>query len=572
MIIDRMKKLPSRLLGLPLTAEWLVRTVLLVVFFVLLTLVASLGFLGWQSFQELGDQIEIIRQTEVNHERVVRKLSETAGKIQSQAMTALANADSKLLAFPARQRLKQLKDEMDERIKEGRLTTLSDTQEWEKFETSFAKYWERINEKTPVDWFGEREVMIGALDDLEKYVSEEREKNDREVQAITDSESRKEVAATIAVLAVGFIVAALTFYEIRKTLKKLSLAYSESSESRDYLISLLDSLDSGIVVISQDGKIETVSQSFRRLTGLAEEAGGDQTYKELFQDSPALIEKIEKELETPDEISRYQGRVESGKDRLLDVFASPLLIGEELRGLILVLVDVTDAARAQTELRRNRALSAVGQMTAQIAHEIKNPLGSIRFATEVLKRKGKIAEGDVETIAVIDRSVDHLSRVVAELSDFARPKELEQKRLNLNQLLEDILPMIADRLNTKKVGIEKHFSPDLPEGRYDATELKKLFLNLIINAIDASKAGSHIELRTSVNGSRQAIVDIIDHGEGMDKETLRRLFEPFYTTKEKGTGLGMAIAKKITELHKGDLVISSKKGEGTTATVRLPII
>src|SRR5215212_2022102 len=186
MIIDRMKNLPARLLGLPLTAEWLVRTALLVVFFVLLTLVASLGFLGWQSFQELGDQIEVIRQTEVNHQKVLRRVSETSGKIQSQAVTALANADSTLVSFAARQELKQLKSEMDERIREGRLTTLSDTPEWERFETSFARYWERINEKTPLDWFAERGGMNEALDGLEKYVNDEREKNDREVQAITD--------------------------------------------------------------------------------------------------------------------------------------------------------------------------------------------------------------------------------------------------------------------------------------------------------------------------------------------------------------------------------------------------
>ena len=567
-----MRKLPSRLLGLPRTAEWLVRNVLLVGFFVLLVLVASLGFLGWQSFQRLSEQIEIIRQSQVNHHRVVGEISETFGKIESQASTVLANADSKLVSFAARQRLKVLKDEMDGRVKEVYLTTLSDTPEWKKFEASFAAYWEKINRQSPEDWFAEREPVRESLADLKNYLITEQQQNDREIRALGERESRKELAATIAVLSVSILVAVLTFYEIRKTLKKLSSAYAESSESRDYLRSLLDSLDSGIVVVAQDGKVETVSRSFNKLTGLDAEPSAGQNYGEVFQDSPVLMEKIEQGLENPDRVSRYQGRFDLGSERQLDVFASPLLIGEERRGLILVFVDVTDAARAQAELRRNRALTAVGQMTAQIAHEIKNPLGSIRFATEVLKRKGPGGQGNAETIAVIDRSVDHLATVVAELSDFARPKELKQTELNLNRLLDDLLPMIADRLSAKGVGVEKHYSADLPMGNYDATELKKLFLNLIINAIDASERGGSIELRTRVNGDRQVMVDVIDHGTGMDRETLRRLFEPFYTTKEKGTGLGMAIAKKITELHKGDLVITSKKGEGTRATVRLPII
>jgi signal transduction histidine kinase len=249
------------------------------------------------------------------------------------------------------------------------------------------------------------------------------------------------------------------------------------------------------------------------------------------------------------------------------------MIGGDRRGLILVFVEVTETARAQAELRRNRALAAVGQMTAQIAHEIKNPLGSIRFAAEVLKRRSqnRVPASELQTIQVIERSVDHLASIVAELSDFARPKELNRKDLSINELLDELSPMVADRLNAKSVKVEKRFESDLPRGPFDGTELKKLFLNLIINAVDASEPGGVVEISTRFNGGHEIIIDIADRGAGMDEETRRRLFEPFYTTKEKGTGLGMAISKKIVELHKGDLLISSKEGEGTTATVRLPI-
>jgi two-component system, NtrC family, sensor kinase len=119
--------------------------------------------------------------------------------------------------------------------------------------------------------------------------------------------------------------------------------------------------------------------------------------------------------------------------------------------------------------------------------------------------------------------------------------------------------------------ISRQYNPDLPAGQYDGTELRKLFLNLIINAVEASEPNSSVELRTSTNGDGHILVDIVDHGCGMDSETLKRLFEPFYTTKEKGTGLGMAIAKQIAELHSGDLGVRSLTGEGTTATVKLPL-
>lgn len=295
-----------------------------------------------------------------------------------------------------------------------------------------------------------------------------------------------------------------------------------------------------------------------------------QSYEELFRNNSSLVAAVSEELSQPTASSHYYGRVDLGA-RLFDFYTSPLMVTDQRHGIILVFVDVTEATRAQAELRRNHALTAVGQMTAQIAHEIRNPLGSIRFAAELLKRQtGTDQSGDQSTFQVIERSVDHLAAIVAELSEFARPKELNRAEINLNDLLDELLPMVADRLNAKQMQVDKRYSPDFPVGYYDATELRKLFLNLIINAIEASEPQSSIELRTKLSESGIS-VDITDHGCGMDADTQKRLFEPFYTTKEKGTGLGMAIAKQIAELHSGDLRVISQPGAGTTASVKLPL-
>ncbi|MFP5263639.1 MAG: two-component system sensor histidine kinase NtrB [Blastocatellia bacterium] len=565
-------KLPGKVLGLPRTAEWLVRNILLLGFFVLLLLIGGLGYLSWQSFRQLESDIDAIRQSEANHDRSVRAISETLGKMLAEARSVLSNSESALLVIPGRQQLKLLKDEMDENVRSGRLTTLADAPEWAEFEAAFKAYWEKIRVGPPADWSGERDRLTGAVEGLKRVVNLERAANDKLAQELSRRQRNKELAATIIVLLVSLVVAALTFYEIRRILNRLSAAYAESKESRDYLQSLLDSLVSGVVVVGQDGTVETISDSFRKLPGLQVGHAGGQNYEQLFSGNISLIEFIADGLKTPAQINRYHGRIEMGAGHLFDVFASPLVVSEEHRGIILVFVDVTEIARAHGELRRNRALSAVGQMTAQIAHEIKNPLGSIRFAAEVLKRQGAGSNDSKETIGAIERSVDHLALIVAELSEFARPKELNRTEINLNSLLDDLLPMVVDKLAAKGIEVKKSYAAGLPLGHYDATELRKLFLNLIINSIDASRAGGCLELRTRLNGNRDVLVDIIDQGAGMDAETLRRLFEPFYTTKEKGTGLGMAIAKKITELHGGDLEVTSKKGEGTTATVRLPII
>lgn len=564
-----MSKRPMRLFSLPRRTESLVRNVLLVGFLVLLALVAVLGFTSYRSLVEMEADVTVIRQTEVSHQRIVSGIKETAGKIQSQAQTVIANSDQRVVSIIARQNLIDLKNEMEVRIADARPSTITRTPEWGEFETAYRAYWEKVTLPKPLDGYTEKQGLKDALDALDRLIESERQENDRRIRDLGRRESRKEVLATLVVLAVSGLVAFLTFYEIRRNLNKLSLAYAESSTSRDYLRSLLDSMHSGVIVINEDGQVETISKSFRALTGLQSAEAG-QPYTQLLAGSEELRTLVAGSLSATALRHRYQGRLQSESDRLLDVFTSPLLLGEAHRGLILVFVDVTEEVRAQTELQRNRALSAIGQMTAQIAHEIKNPLGSIRFAAEVLKRQPPSKGRDFETIAVIERSVDHLATVVAELSDYARPKELQRSVLNLNQLLDEIVPMVADRLATKQIHIDKSYAERLPAGQFDVTELKKLFLNLIINAIEASEPGKRIELRT-VSDNGQVIVQIVDQGIGMDAETLRRLFEPFYTTKEKGTGLGMAIARKITELHKGELTVKSRKGQGTTATVRLPV-
>jgi len=421
------------------------------------------------------------------------------------------------------------------------------------------------------EWHDARDAMKLSVKKLEDLVDRERVENNIKGHQMSVSARNRIVAATVAVLLVGVVVAALAFYEIRKNLKRLAGAYVASAESRDYLQSLLDSLVSGVVVIDQEGTVQTVSESFRRLPGAAAELGSGQSYTHLFRNNASLAAAVSEELSNPTANSRYYGRVDLGVN-LFDVFTSPLIVGGDRHGMILVFVDITEAARAQAELRRNHALTAVGQMTAQIAHEIKNPLGSIRFAAEILKRQAATNPADdLSTIQVIERSVDHLASICAELSEFARPKKLNRIETNLNDLLDDLLPMAADRLTAKQMQVGKQYSSDIPTGYYDDTELKKLFLNLIINAVEASDPLSAIELRTRLNGNQDVLVDIIDHGCGMDPETQKRLFEPFYTTKEKGTGLGMAIAKQIAELHSGDLSVTSQAGAGTMATVRLPL-
>ncbi|MFY9554529.1 MAG: ATP-binding protein [Blastocatellia bacterium] len=568
------RKLRELFLGQLRPVESLARNVLFLGFFVLLLLVIGVGYWSVQSLEQLERESVQIDDTGERHLRIVLNISETAGKIIPEGQNLVLAKDQNFLArYPARQRMNEHEKEMDAEINQARETSLVDHQEWKEFEASYRSFLAAIEEAKLAsnEWHETQTRMQQAIKKLDQFVDDERDQNDVQTHQMSSSARKRIVAATAAVLLVGIIVAGLTFYEIRRTLKRLAGAYSESANARDYLQSLLDSLVSGVVVIGQDGAVQTVSESFRNLPEVGAGSAKGQRYEDLFRSNASLAAAVSQELSYSGASTHNYGIVDLGT-RLFDVFTSPLIVGGERNGTIVGFVDVTDAARAQRELRRNHALTAIGQMTAQIAHEIKNPLGSIRFAAEFLKRQTVINQvADLSTIQVIERSVDHLAAIVAELSEFARPKTLNRSEIRLNELLEDLLPMVADRLNAKQMQIGRHYSADAPAGHYDATELKKLFLNLIINAIEASETQSSIELKTRIDGEREVFVEIVDYGSGMDAETQRRLFEPFYTTKEKGTGLGMAIAKQIAELHGGDLSVDSKPGAGTTAIVRLPL-
>ncbi|HYP26881.1 MAG TPA: ATP-binding protein [Blastocatellia bacterium] len=568
---DREKTAPRKL-GLTLSAESLVQNILLFGFLVLLLLIAAIGYLSIESLNRVRERVAQLHQTEANHLRLALRVREATARMDTEARTLIGLGQSRLLHIATQSKLNTARRDMEALIKDARSSTLDDTEQWKNFEDAYDRYWKAITQPDAPDWSDLRDNMVQAAKGLEEFALEERSQNDVRADDLSKLARQRIITVTGSALLVGLVIVVLTFYEIQRTLRQNSKAYKESAESRDYLQSLLDGLVSGVVVVGRDGLVQTISDSFRGQTGRGVGLGPGSRYEELFTGAPSLIEWVRNTLEKETQGSHYYERIELAEGHLFDVFSSPLIIAEEYRGLILVFVDITESEQTQAELRRNRALSAIGTMTAQIAHEIKNPLGSIRFATELLKRGDSdgSSKQDEKTLQVIERSVDHLAAIVTELSEFARPKELNISEVDLNALLDDLVPMVADRTSARGVSIEKSFAGDGLRGKFDATELRKLFLNLIINSIDACEPGGRVKVQTRVDGANSVLVEISDNGAGMEPETLRRLFEPFYTTKKNGTGLGMAIARKIAELHRGDLRIKSKLGEGTVATVRLP--
>jgi two-component system sensor histidine kinase HydH len=223
---------------------------------------------------------------------------------------------------------------------------------------------------------------------------------------------------------------------------------------------------------------------------------------------------------------------------------------------------------AADSLRRSERLKTLGEMAAGMAHEVKNPLAAIRSSAQILA--GRAESRDAELAGIVVSEVDRLNRVVNEFLEYARPAPLKRQPVKLSALLDSCLELLAPVIGEKSVQVSRRYPPDEANVSADAGQLRQVFLNLLLNAIQALDSGCCVEIAVEQSG-RQALVRVRDNGRGVDPGDLKRIFRPFFTTKPGGTGLGLPIAQRIVAEHGGRLTIESTPGAGTIAAVSLPL-
>lgn len=233
-------------------------------------------------------------------------------------------------------------------------------------------------------------------------------------------------------------------------------------------------------------------------------------------------------------------------------------------------------AEAQTQLFHSDKLASIGRLAAGIAHEINNPLtGVLTYSSFLLKRTKDDPEvkSDLETIV---RETKRCREIVKDLLDFARPISPNQQSLNINDVIERALNILANQLSYNHIVVQKELKGSLPDVRIDSGQLQQVFINLLVNATDAiGEKGGIISLSTSAvesEGKEYVQIEMTDEGCGIAPENLSKIFEPFYSTKDqKGTGLGLSIVWGIIDKHQGIISVDSETGKGSTFTIRLPV-
>jgi two-component system sensor histidine kinase HydH len=225
----------------------------------------------------------------------------------------------------------------------------------------------------------------------------------------------------------------------------------------------------------------------------------------------------------------------------------------------------------EEQLRRAEKLSTLGEMAAVLAHEIRNPLGSIRGTAEILRDDYRPGDPKHEFIEIQIKETERLNRVVEEFLRMARPQPSEMGRCSLREELDTIVTLTANDARIREIKLLLEPPVNDLVVKADGEKLRQAFLNIVINALQATPPGGTVTIATRITDSQYEI-RFRDSGPGIDATTLARIFEPFFTTKPDGTGLGLAITKKIIEGHGGTLEVESLVGQGTTVAVRLPML
>jgi signal transduction histidine kinase len=224
-------------------------------------------------------------------------------------------------------------------------------------------------------------------------------------------------------------------------------------------------------------------------------------------------------------------------------------------------------SRANESLRRAERLKSLGEMAAGMAHEVKNPLAAIRSSAQILA--GHVTGKDAEFAGIVVSEVDRLNKVVNEFLNYARPAPLRREPVKLSAVLDSCLELLAPVIRDKGISVRTDYPEAEATVSADPAQLRQVFLNLMLNAVQAvdNQGGVEVSIREA---GREARVTVKDSGAGIPIDKLKNVFEPFYTTKPGGTGLGLPIAQRIVTEHGGRLLIESGPGAGTTATVILP--
>jgi two-component system, NtrC family, sensor histidine kinase AtoS len=362
-------------------------------------------------------------------------------------------------------------------------------------------------------------------------------------------------------------------------------------------LKILNSLRCGILSVSLERKITAINEIALRILELENADYVNSSIEDVFQGQEQLLQILKDACQMKNLPSRAELglNTKDGAERTVGYTVSFIKNDEgNIEGISLFFKDLTLVEQMNEQEKLKDRLAALGQMAAGLAHEIRNPLAAIELTTSLIKRKLGDQPAQISQLESIHSEVRKLNKIVTDCLEFVRPVKVSTEKVDLEKLLEGSLANALSTVSKGSIKIVKEYHPT-PAVSLDQNQMKQVFVNILINSLQAVGPEGNIEIacgpsslfpkstnypngRTAetnlslqVNLAPYAWVKVADNGCGIAEEILSKIFYPFFTTKERGSGIGLAIAQKIVDSHRGSIDVESEVGKGTTFTIKLPL-
>lgn len=338
-----------------------------------------------------------------------------------------------------------------------------------------------------------------------------------------------------------------------------------------YTDSVLRSISSGVISVDRRGNVVTANPEAVSLLGRAEEDLVGFPLKRVFPEQSEMVAAARRVLAGEQRRATMEMELTAGEATAsLAVRVTPHVSGGKPVGIVITLEDLTEVKNLTEQLIRADKLTGLGELVAGVAHEVRNPLGVIRASVQMMEQEVGESCQSMELTQVMVQEIDRLDALVNALLDFGRPSKSRFRQVDPARALEEVVLLTRQYARQQGVNVNLNSDGNLPEIWADEDRLKQVFINLVTNAIQAMPDGGSLKISATTDGAFLKIA-FDDSGIGIPDEALRRIFDPFYTTRPGGSGLGLSIVHRIIDAHRGYVNVESICGRGSVFTVGLPL-
>jgi PAS domain S-box-containing protein len=358
---------------------------------------------------------------------------------------------------------------------------------------------------------------------------------------------------------------------------RLERTVTELSALKQYNESILRNMGNGLIITDSQGQIISSNDAGEKLLGRRLHKGDSLRPETAPSPLVELATILNKTWETGNAIAHREISFAREDQTVISLKVNTSLLRDEqgqANGVIAVLEDLTELKALEEERRQQDRLAVIGRMAAQVAHEIRNPLVTIGLGIQYLEKSLEPGSPHQQAVQRILHQVERLNNTLNEFLSFSKPPQLHFQPQSLADIIDRATELYSAQMVERHIVLAKEYDPVLPPVLLDAEQMERVVANLVLNAIEAMPCGGQLTIRVrpvTTSSGEMAEMNLADTGVGIAPADIDKVFEPFFSTSPQGAGLGLSIAKRIVEEHKGTISIKSKPGQGTTVTVLLPL-